>query len=249
MTYNKPTMPVWDFCGPLLSAPHVLIAGATGSGKNVLLDDMIFSLVGTYTPASAQVVLIDPKRVEFVKYRGLPFCVDYASEPEDILSAIDRVIAEMEYRFKDMQSKGKTLYEGPELYLIIDELADLMITIKEKILPRLQKLAQLGRSARVHIWAASQSPSRLTIPAALTLNFTHKIALRCDSAIESRQVIGQAGAELLPLHGEAFIKMPGEVWKQKIPLTPEAVLQERIDFWTITPEVVKKPFLRRLFRI
>ena len=248
MTYYKPSMPVWDFAEPLLSAPHVLIAGATGSGKNVLLDDMIFSLFGSTTPASAKIILVDPKRVELVKYKSSAFCIRYASEPKDIISAIDYAIEIMDERYKDMQREGSTLYEGSNIYLIIDELADLMITIKADVLPRLQRLAQLGRSARVHVWAASQSPSRITIPAALTLNFTHKIALRCDSAIESRQVIGRNGAELLPIWGECFIKAPGTVYKQAIPLTPPELLDERIAFWKTTrPKVNKKSLLQRIF--
>ena len=229
--WYKPDMEVWDFCGELIKAPHVLIAGATNAGKNVFLDDMMFSLLGSYSPAQAKYILIDPKRIELTKYRSLPFCAGYASEPEDIIRTIDGVINEMEMRYAEMQRKGDTLYDGPALYLIIDELADLMVTIKRHILPRLQRLAQLGRSARVHVWACSQSPSRRTIPAELTLNFTHRVALRCESNIESKQVIGRAGAELLPLHGECIIKYPGRIYKQEVPMLDDWELKERLDFW------------------
>ena len=229
--WKKPAFEVWGFCEDLTEAPHLLIAGATGAGKNVLLDDIIWTLLGSKTPGEAQLVLIDPKRVELTKYRKTPFCARYASEPGDIISAVDSVIAEMERRYKEMQRKGENQYKGAHLYLIVDELADLMITMKKDILPRLQKLAQLGRSARVHIWACSQSPSRLTIPAALTLNFTHKIALRCDSHIESRQVVGVDGAEKLPLHGQAIIKSPGKVYRQAIPMTEDEDITARIEYW------------------
>ena len=237
--YTRPECPVWAWADELITAPHVLIAGATGSGKNVLLDDLIWSLMGSKTPASAKFVLVDPKRVELVKYKNTYFCAGYASEPKDIIRLIDSVIDEMEKRYQAMQATGYTQYTGAHLYLIIDELADLMVTQKKDVLPRLQRLAQLGRSARVHVWACSQSPSRRTIPAELTLNFTHKIALRCDSGIESRQVIGISGAEVLPKHGEAFIRMPGELYRQKIPMTPDEDISQRIDLWKITNNNVK----------
>ena len=230
--YKKPSCPVWAWADELINAPHVLIAGATGAGKNVFLDGMIWSLMGRTTPASARFVLVDPKRIELVKYRDTSFCAGYASEPDDIITLIDDVINEMEKRYQAMQKESVTLYKGPHLYLIIDELADLMVTRKKDILPRLQRLAQLGRSARVHVWACSQSPSRRTIPAELTLNFTHKVALRCDSAIESRQVIGISGAEVLPKHGEVFVRMPGDLYRQKILITPEEKIAQRIDYWT-----------------
>ena len=113
---------------------------------------------------------------------------------------LDSVIYIMEKRFKRMGDKKKTA-EGP-YYVVIDELAD-MITIKG-VLERLVKIGRLGRAANIHLLCATQDPSRRTLPAQLMQNFTCTVALRCRSAIESRQIIGVPGAELLPKYGYGY---------------------------------------------
>lgn len=229
----------WDFCKDLLDAPHVLIAGATGSGKSVLLNDLIFTALSL--PASkAAFILIDPKKTELVKYKNLPHCAAYINENKEVSPHLAGVCKIMDRRYKAI-ARGATF--DKHIYIVIDELADLMITHKKEVLPLLQRIAQLGRAANIHLWACTQSPSRLTIPAALTLNFTHKIALRCDSAIESRQVIGRPGAETLPQYGKAIIKAPGKIWIQDIPLTPKEDITAKIKFWGSC-----YPWYKRLFR-
>lgn len=134
----------------LAECPHLLIAGATGSGKSVALNGIIHNLLLTKSPFECQLVLIDPKKVELSQYKALPHCAKYADTHPDIVRALQWALEETERRFGRMQNKGIREYDGPHLYVIVDELADLMVSIKNETLPLLQRLAQIGRAARVH---------------------------------------------------------------------------------------------------
>lgn len=217
----------------LVDAPHLLVAGATGSGKSVFLRGFLQTLTAIRAPENAGLVLIDPKRVELTVWRRDPHFAEYASETRDVLRLLDRVIALMEQRYRRLQKTGGVQWNGGDVYVIIDELADLMTTVPLSVRPRLQRLLQLGRAANIHIVAATQAPSRKIIPAELTLNFTHKLALRCDSAIESRQVIGTSGAETLPLHGLGILREPGHLAEIEIPfVAPEDVTRHIAEYKT-----------------
>lgn len=226
-----PPMNYWLFCEGLADAPHILIAGATGAGKSVLIDDLLYSLSALKNPSTAAFELIDPKRVELNKWKNTAFCDRYAAKSEDIIQLLEDAVYTMEQRFDKMSAQGVNYYSGTHLYIIIDELADLMTTDARTVKPLLQRLLQLGRAAGIHVIAATQAPNRKVIPAELTLNFTHKIALRCDSAIESRQVINMAGAEALPLHGFGILRQPGSTMEIEIPMTSPEMLADRIRFW------------------
>ena len=207
---------------PLVDAPHLLVAGATGSGKSVFLRGLLMTITALRTPDDSGLVLIDPKRVELTQWARTRHCSGYASDLKPAVSLLDRCIKLMDIRYREMQRRGMVQYVGGSIYIVIDELADLMLTAPLIVRPRLQKLLQLGRAANIHVIAATQAPSRKVIPAELTLNFTHKLALRCDTSIESRQVINTTGAELLPLHGEGILRAPGELYKMPIPyVSPE----------------------------
>ena len=135
----------------------------------------------------------------------------------------------MERRYFDMERRGLTLFDGPRIWLIIDELADLLTVSRPAVLPRLQRIAQLGRAAKITLIAATQAPARKILPAELVLNIPQRIALHCDTAIESRQIIGAPGAELLPRCGYCLRKAPGEpVTTYAVPLTDETELNARI---------------------
>ena len=224
------TLECWQECLRMLRGSHVLIAGATGSGKSVLINSIIYTML-VFNPNQAQLILIDPKRVELVKYRKLPHTIAYETEPAQIVSVLKRSVLLMENRYKEMQRQRVTEYNGAKVYIVIDELADLMTTNQRQVMPLLQRIAQLGRAAKIHLICATQCPNRKVIPAELTLNFTDKVALRCDSAIESRQVIGCNGAEKLPLYGKAFYKSPGNVRPIIVPYTDEIKLLERVEMW------------------
>lgn len=232
ITYVTPGGYTYVICNKLLDATHVLIAGTTGSGKSVLINDIMLSVITRKTPISANLVLIDPKRVELSKYKDLPFTQRYAQEPHEAVRVLGDVIAVMENRYKRMEKDHVMTWSGCALYVVIDELADLMISsFRNMIKQRLQRILQLGRAAGIHVIAATQAPNRKIIPAELVLNFTDRVALRCLSPIESRQIIGINGAECLPRYGEALYQSSDGYKRIGIPLVPEADLQERINHW------------------
>lgn len=193
---------------PLVDTPHTLIAGTTGSGKSVLLNDILKYIVNEPGVGS----FFDLKRVELGEYKHLGFCQAYITEPEDVVRELNTVLFIMEERFKRMTSKKSC--EAP-YYVIIDELGD-MLTIKG-VLERLVKIGRLGRAANIHLICATQDPSRRTLPAQFMQNFTCTVALRCRSAIESRQIIGVSGAETLPKYGYAFRWDDDGIEKFKVP--------------------------------
>ena len=113
----------WGWCDELLGKPHLLIAGSTGSGKSVLINSIMYTLL-TYQPNEKQVMLIDPKRVELYGYKRVPHCIGYASETPDIIALLRRACEVMDQRYTEMQKEGKKLYEGSDIYVVIDEFAD-----------------------------------------------------------------------------------------------------------------------------
>jgi len=219
----------WGNCDELLKRPHLLIAGATGSGKSVLINSIMYTLL-TYSPAEKQVILIDPKRVELSDYKRLPHCLGFASETPDIIALLKRACSAMDERYKVMEAQHRKMYEGADVYVVIDEFADLMITTKEAE-PLIQRLAQLGRACRYHLIIATQAPNRQVLKAGILLNLSDRIALHCNDKIESRQILGQAGAEQLPQYGKCIYKSNGNLTLMQVPLTPDEDLMERINFW------------------
>lgn len=191
----------------LAECPHLLIAGATGSGKSVALNGIIHNLLLTKSPFECQLVLIDPKKVELSQYKALPHCAKYADTHPDIVRALQWALEETERRFGRMQNKGIREYDGPHLYVIVDELADLMVSIKNETLPLLQRLAQIGRAARVHCICCSQNIMAQTIPTVLRCNFSAILGLRTANKQQSRFLIAAGGCEMLPnpkLEGKGY---------------------------------------------
>ena len=205
----------------IINAPHTLIAGTTGSGKSNVMNGIIREIMTTYTPAQVDIYFIDPKVVELIDYRNTMFCKAFESDSENVPAMLDTLIAEMESRYQGMASQRIKQYQGKKIYLIVDELADLMISPQSRAIKlKLQKILQKGRAAEIHIIAATQAPNRQIIPANLILNFTNRVALRCLSSIESRQIINQAGAENLPQYGKGLYLSPIGITTVSIPLTP-----------------------------
>lgn len=219
---------------------HLLIAGATGSGKSVLLNNCLYSILDRYRRSGeqlAQFIFCDPKRVELYQYKKLPDII-YCCENADIIRALQQCISVMENRYRFMQSIGERKYTGRAIYIVIDELADLMLTCRCSVLPLLQRIAQLGRAADIHLYACTQCPNRRVIPAELTLNFTDKIALRCDSSIESRQVINTAGAEKLPIFGQGIWRSPGILQQIDIPLISDDDINALVSAFCVNNQVI-----------
>ena len=221
----------------LAERPHLLIAGATGSGKSVALNGIITSLLMTESPFHCQFVLIDPKKVELNQYTCLPHTLRYASEHADIVRTLQWSVEETDRRFTCMQRDGVKEYTGPHMYVVIDELADLMVSLKKETLPLLQRLAQVGRAARVHVIACSQNVLAVTIPTVLKCNFSTILGLRTCNAQQSRFLISSTGCERLPDpkregKGYGFLRDGADLEKMLIYKYPEADTEKVIYWWT-----------------
>ena len=186
----------------LCDETHVMIGGTTGSGKSTLIHDII-SCLTSYTVETQQIVLIDLKRIELFQWRDDPHTLETATEPEDVNPCLDRVIDLMERRYTEMMKAKTTVCKRSHVHVIIDEVAEVLkVRGVEK---RLDKLLRLARAAHIHLVMATQAINRKTVPADIQANITCLIGLRCRSAIESRQIIGQKGCEVLPKYGKAYI--------------------------------------------
>lgn len=216
----------------VLGAEHCLIAGTTGCGKSTLLHGIMGDLLKINAPSDARLVLIDPKRVELSRYKGLPHCKSYTQTPEGAVAVLREVEVEMMSRYTSMERQGVDTFCGGKIYVVIDELAPLMISEKAReIRWLLQNVLQLGRAAGVHVIACTQAPNRKIIPAELVLNFSMRIGMRCLSPIESRQIIGAKGCEVLPRYGKALVAYYSEMRTASIPNTDRAEVAELVDYW------------------
>ena len=235
--YRTPSGSVYTPFLRLAERPHLLIAGATGSGKSVALNGIIHSLLMTQSPFNAQFVLVDPKKVELVQYSELPHVARYASDHPEIVRSLQWAVEETNRRFTLMQRAGVREYDGPHLYVIIDELADLMVSIKKETLPLLQRLAQIGRAARVHLLACTQNVLAVTIPTVLKCNFSTILGLRTCNAQQSRFLIASTGCEMLPDpkregKGYGFIRDGADLEKILIYKYPDDQVDAVIQWWT-----------------
>lgn len=243
--YTAPKRSFCEFYKSLLDTPGgVLVSGATGSGKSVVLNGILCEILGTFAPSGSasgktcDIYLCDPKIVEFRAYRVAPHVRRYADNPDEIFRVMDEVDRIMMDRYADMAERGLKMWDGSPVFLFIDEIGDLMLTRKGDFLPRLTHLLNLCRAAKITVFLASQSPSRQTIPAVVQLNCTGKICLKCDTAIESRQVVGIPGGEDLPAHGVALVRTPktGGIVKQDIPNCTDAQVADILRRVTIAEE-------------
>lgn len=221
----------------LAERPHLLIAGATGSGKSVALNGIICTLLTLHHPGDVQLVLIDPKMVELVQYRDLPHTARYACEQSDIIRSLQWAVDETSRRFSVMQSQGVREYSGSDLYVIIDELADLMVSMKNETLPLLQRLAQVGRAARVHVIACSQNIMAATIPTVLKCNFPTILGLRTANKQQSRYLISESGCESLPDPkregvGYGYLRDGADLLKLKIHKYSDTEIDNLVRYWT-----------------
>lgn len=218
-----------------LTAEHTLIAGATGCGKSTFLHSIMYAALQQYTPEQMRFILIDPKAVELMRYRKLPHTIQYTNTEAGAVAALEYAEQIMAARYHMMEQKNEELWteaDGTQIYIIIEELADLMVCpVCKQIKLAIQRLTQKGRAAGLHIIACTQAPSRKIIPAEITLNFTGRFALACESGIESKQIIGRAGAEDLPDHGECFYKYRRSVERCALPFVQKPEIIKLIEYW------------------
>lgn len=213
----------------MLQSPHILIAGTTGSGKSVALNSLLYSamLEAVSEKKDASFTYIDLKMIELVDWRDLPNCTKYVDRPEDAPKALKEAVDSMYDRYKRMQSAHLKETDEGHVYIVVDELADF---VNDKgCLEKLVTLGRLGRAAHYHLILCTQDPSRATLSASLLQNMTCRVALRTKSPIESRQIVGIAGAEKLPEHGYALMDMNGEVEKIQVPMVPDEDISSLIE--------------------
>ena len=207
----------------LAKMPHLLIAGTTGSGKSVMINSIVMSLLMRTFPEDVRLIMVDPKRVELAGYNGLPHLyVPVVTEPKQAASALQWAVSEMERRlkvferigvrkistFNEKQAAGEfEHYDNPPakmpyLVIIIDELSDLMMVAGKDVEASIVRIAQLGRAAGIHLIVATQRPSSNVVTGLIKANITNRIAFNVATGIDSRVIIDQTGAEKLTGYGD-----------------------------------------------
>ncbi len=199
----------------LAAMPHILIAGATGSGKSVCINSLVASLLMTRPPDELRMIMVDPKRVELTPFNGIPHLVmPVIVEPDDVQPALRGLINEMTRRYKLMEEAGARNIAGYNakadapmcfLVLIVDELADLMMTGGLEVEQQLVRLAQLGRAAGIHMVLATQRPSVKVVTGLLKANVPARVAFAVASQVDSRVILDGAGAEALMGKGDLLL--------------------------------------------
>lgn len=229
--YISPGGEYYKLYDHMAKQPHLLVAGATGSGKSVIINGIIYTQL-LHTPDKCKFILIDPKRVELIQYKKTPHCLYYASEPADMITTLQVATKIIDTRYIDMQRQGRRQYTGSDIYIVIDELADLMLTAKKHVQPLLQRICQIGRAARVHVIAATQCPLAKVIPTEIKVNFDSRVALRTRSAQDSRNILGATGCEQLPRYGQGYYMTPEGTTLYNIPMYTDDQLRTMTDYWT-----------------
>ena len=213
----------------MLTQTHVLIAGATGSGKSVVINGMIYNALFA-SDEKVKFILIDPKRVELALYRDLPHTICYASEPDTMIAALDRAMNIVESRYDAMQRDGLRKYRGSHIYVIIDELADLMTTCRKQVQPLIQRLCQIGRAANVHVIAATQCPLAAVIPTPIKVNFDCIMGLHTRCRRDSINIMEEAGCEELPRYGYGYYRRPERTSLVEIPMYNDDEIETLVNF-------------------
>ena len=204
--------------GNIAKLPHMLIAGTTGSGKSVCMNSLIISLLYKASPEEVKMIMIDPKMVELGNYNGIPhLMIPVVTDPKKAAGSLQWAVTEMMRRYKAMSDAGvrdlesynamiaDQLLEGqplPQLVVIIDELADLMLVAAKEVEESIIRIAQMGRASGIHLVIATQRPSADVITGVMKANIPSRIAFSVSSAMESRIILDTNGAESLVGKGD-----------------------------------------------
>jgi S-DNA-T family DNA segregation ATPase FtsK/SpoIIIE len=233
--------------GDLTRMPHLLIAGATGSGKSVCINALIAGMLFQATPEELKYILIDPKRVEFSMFQDMPhLLVPVVTESDHATSALRWAVAEMETRYKLFAShtvrniadfNGKAPEMGlnplPYIVIVIDELADLMMVAAGEIEELICRIAQLARAVGIHLLVATQRPSADIITGLIKANIPSRIAFAVSSSIDSRVILDETGAEKLLGRGD-MLYLPveaGRATRLQGVFVSDREMKAIIDFW------------------
>lgn len=230
--------------GDLGKMPHLLVAGATGSGKSVCLNTIIASLLVSATPDQVQILMIDPKRVELTVYNGIPHLIkDVITDARMAAGALFEMTKEMDVRYERFAKAGVRKIEEynakypdeklPYVVIVIDELADLMLVAPAKVETTIMRLAQLARATGIHLIVATQRPSVDVITGLIKANIPSRIAFAVSSQVDSRTILDMSGAERLLGRGDMLylpIDAPKPVRAQGALITGSEV-NRLVDFW------------------
>lgn len=243
----------------LIKMPHLLIAGATGSGKTVCINTVITSLLFKYDPSQVQFLMIDPKRVELILYEGIPHLVEndfsegqrIVTDPKKATLALKQLTVEMDKRYKrfaevrarniyeyNNHCKEKGLEQMPYLVLVIDELADLMLLSAATVETSICRLAQLGRASGIHLILATQRPSVDVITGLIKANIPSRIAFAVSSQVDSRTIIDRQGSEKLLGRGDMLYMPIDEADPKRLQgaYIDQEEIERVVDFWANQPD-------------
>ena len=227
----------------LAALPHVLIAGATGSGKSVCINSIVASLLLTRPPDQVRMVMIDPKRVELTPFNRIPHLITpVIVEIEEVNPALRGLMREMFRRYKQMEEAGTRNIVGynakakermPYLVLIVDELADLMMVGGFEIEQNLVRLAQLGRATGIHLVLATQRPSVNVVTGLLKANIAARVAFAVASQVDSRVILDTVGAEKLLGKGDMLLLSNDSPKPRRVQgaLIYDEEIDELVKFW------------------
>ncbi len=227
----------------LAALPHILIAGATGSGKSVCINSIIASVLLTKPPDQLRILMVDPKRVELTPFNGVPHLIaPVIVETDEVNPALRALMREMFHRYKQMEEIGARNISGynakskdriPYLVLIVDELADLMMIGGFEVEQNLVRLAQLGRATGIHLVLATQRPSVNVVTGLLKANIPTRVAFAVASQVDSRVILDTIGAEKLLGKGDMLLLNHDSPKPRRVQgtLITDEEIEQLVDFW------------------
>ena len=205
----------------LSKMPHLLVAGATGSGKSVSINSMVMSILYKAGPSEVKMLMVDPKLIELSAYEDIPHLISpVITNPKEAAEALKKMVIEMERRYRVLAERAARNIENynlqakeeeqlPYIVIIIDELADLMFTAPNDVEDSIARLAQMGRASGIHLILATQRPSVDVITGIIKANFPARISFHVSSKVDARTILDSHGAEQLLGKGDMLLMLPG----------------------------------------
>jgi len=231
----------------LTTMPHLLIAGATGSGKSVCINAIVACLLCTHTPETLRLLMIDPKMVELVNYNGIPHLLaPVVTDLERVVGVLSWATREMDRRYKELSKAGVRNISGynqkavrigedimPYIVIIIDELADLMMMAPDDVERSVARIAQMARAVGIHLILATQRPSVDVVTGLIKANFPARIAFAVSSQVDSRVILDTPGAERLLGKGDMLYMSPDSAKLRRLQgvFVSDTELERLIKFW------------------